>query len=702
MTPLCRKVCIGLRLALFALTVPLALAALLLIWQDYNARHDAIITQVELKSAQINAQLEDFVHRIDAATGVFAANWVDNHGPGAPDSRELATTNAYLLRLADDRPEFSAASITDVHGVVVAASDSSIIGTRIGDEALFDRAVAAGKFTASDVFVEEIGETPPYAQFLQPLVWDGGPIQAFLVTKSDLSTISGSLDMSVGFPESAKSGIFDSSGKILAGTGYEAPHPGMAAGRDVSGSAVWAQAATQPTNEWFGLGLDKVERIIFFGYPDSTPWVTTVAYSQSELFDPLWDRLMTFAGVLGITLIAAVVVGEIFVRRERRNVESIETERVTLDAVMNGATDGIMVIDNQDSVNFTNRSLAELIGLEPDSLVQRSVQDAMALIADLGDDPEDAGAQLGDAIKVDSRVQVAHLAMKDRIGVEFEITSYPVITEGGALLGRTLVFHDVSKAKAVSRMKSQFLMTASHQLRTPMASILTFAELSISREAPPPKQRQWMGLIQQQATRMVETINSMLNVSEIESGRLELTVEDVDAGEASRTIVKEFEAGSPNHVFNVDIPAATAMIKADSVRLNQILQNLVDNAVKYSPEAGIVDITADTSGSGVVHFRVSDTGIGITAEAQRRLFLPFSRVSDEQTSAVNGSGLGLYIARNLVKQHGGEMWLESRPGVGTTVHFTLPAAASAPEPLQAAKVRGLGNSAPAIFPSTSV
>ena len=700
MKPLCRKVCFGLRLALFALTVPLALAALLLIWQDYNARRDAIITQVELKSAQINAQLEDFVHRIDAATGVYAANWVNSYGPDASDSSELATKNSSLLALADYRPEFSAASITDTRGLVLAASDSSIIGTRIGDEALFERAVAAGRFIASDVFVQEVGEAPPYAQFLQPLVWDGGPIQAFLVTKSDLSTISGSLDMSVGFPESAKSGIFDSSGKILAGTGYEAPHPGMAAGRDISGSVVWAHAATQPTDEWFGLGLDKVERIIFFGYPDSTPWVTTVAYSQSELFDPLWDRLRTFAGVLGITLIAAVLAGEMLVRRERRNIESIETERVTLDAVMNGATDGIMVIDNQDSVNLTNRSLAELIGLESGSLAQRSGQDARGLIANLADDPEDAAAQLENAMKIDSQVQVAHLAMTDKIGLEFELTSYPVITKGGALLGRTLVFHDVSKAKAVSRMKSQFLMTASHQLRTPMASILTFVELSISREAPPPKQRQWMSLIQQQATRMVATINSMLNVSEIESGRLELKLEDVDAGEASRSIVKEFQAVSPNHVFNVDIPADAAMVKADSVRLNQILQNLVDNAVKYSPEAGSIDITAETSESGMVHFQVLDTGISIAAEAQRRLFLPFSRVSDEQTSAVSGSGLGLYIARNLVKQHGGEMWLESEPAVGTTVHFTLPATASATESLAAPKVQHAGNSAPAIIPFT--
>ncbi len=101
----------------------------------------------------------------------------------------------------------------------------------------------------------------------------------------------------------------------------------------------------------------------------------------------------------------------------------------------------------------------------------------------------------------------------------------------------------------------------------------------------------------------------------------------------------------------------------------------------------------------MVHFRVSDTGIGISAEARRRLFIPFSRVSDEQTSGVNGSGLGLYIARNLAEQHGGEMWLESEPGAGTTVHFTVPAAGSASAPLPAARVEYGGAPAPAVVPS---
>jgi signal transduction histidine kinase len=187
-----------------------------------------------------------------------------------------------------------------------------------------------------------------------------------------------------------------------------------------------------------------------------------------------------------------------------------------------------------------------------------------------------------------------------------------------------------------------------------------------------------MGLIQQQATRMVSTINSMLNVSEIEAGRLELTFEDVDAGEICQTIVREFEVSSPDHTFRVDIPGIPTKVRADSVRLNQIVQNLVDNAVKYTPQYGNIEIMAVAPSNGMVHFSVSDTGIGIAVEAQRRLFQPFSRVSDEQTSKISGSSLGIYISRNLVMQHHGDMWLENEPGEGTTVHFTLPSVASTP------------------------
>lgn len=193
-------------------------------------------------------------------------------------------------------------------GVVTAPSRPLSAGQRIGPEALYQQARSSAEFTVSDVVVPS-GDEPPFVLFAQPLTRNTEGPKGFLVLQSELLTISSMLDMSVGFPRSATAGIFDSQGRILAGTGYEAPHPGKDVGRDISASQVWAQVLTHPTEEWFGPGLDGAERIIFFGYPDSSPWVTTVAYAQSELFNPLWQRLWIFGGALAVTLAATIWVG---------------------------------------------------------------------------------------------------------------------------------------------------------------------------------------------------------------------------------------------------------------------------------------------------------------------------------------------------------------------------------------------------------
>ena len=252
------------------------------------------------------------------------------------------------------------------------------------------------------------------------------------------------------------------------------------------------------------------------------------------------------------------------------------------------------------------------------------------------------------------------------------MTSYPLLNENGDPLGRTLVFHDVTEAKAVQRMKSQFLSTASHQLRTPMATILAFSELSLTRKVTPPKQREWLEQIHSQSTRMTGIINSMLNVSQIESGRLDLQVQEFDALEICRSICDDFQAKSDDHQFVIRIPAPLAQIRADQSRFIQIVENLVDNAVKYSPGSGKITIAAEAERDGRIRFRVTDTGVGISPEGQKYLFVPFSRVPDDRTSEITGTGLGLYIARNLAELHGGTMWVESEWGYGTTVYFTMP------------------------------
>ena len=239
------------RLGLVVLTIPMAVAGAVLIWQDYQSRRDAIITQVNLKSSEINAQLEDVVHTVQGTSGTFAESWVHQHTPlSHTEPVEQEAMSSYLAEFVENRPHFSGAYVTDTSGVVLVSSQPSGAGP-VGPDSLYLQARSDGKFTVSDVVVPSAEEEPPFALFVQPLKWRLDIPQQFLVLRTELSTISAALDMSVGFPTTAKSGIFDSQGRILAGTGYEKPHPGLAAGRDISGSAVWAQAKTLPTQEWF-------------------------------------------------------------------------------------------------------------------------------------------------------------------------------------------------------------------------------------------------------------------------------------------------------------------------------------------------------------------------------------------------------------------------------------------------------------------
>ena len=543
------------RLVLLVLTVPMAVAGAVLIWQDYQARHDAMITQVSLKSSEVNAQLEDFVHTVQGASGVMAEAWVHQHSPlSYTDPVEMEVMSSYLTKFVESRPHFSGAYIADGNGTVRVSWEPLRDPGPIGPDSLYLQARSSGEFTVSDVVVISGEEEPPFALFVQPLKWNSDIPQQFLVLQTELSTISAALDMSVGFPTTAKSGIFDSQGRILAGTGYEKPYPGLAAGRDISGSAVWAQAETLPSQEWFGPGLDKVERIIFFGYPDTTPWVTTVAYAQSELFDPLWDRLWTFGGALLATLAVVMWTGEVLIRRERRGVAALEKERLTLDAVMNGATDGILVIDANNNVNFVNRNFSKITGQGPRTLTGQPVSAIGIKLSSTDHENGTMDLQLESAMKSESNAFFENVNIKDMFGLELELTSYPLRTSEGEVLGRTLVFHDVTESRAVQRIKSKFLTTASHQLRTPMASIMTFSELSLSRDISPTKQREWLKLIQSQSVRMTETINSILSVSQIESGRLDLHIDELDVETVCQSIIKDFERKDSQHRFEFNIP----------------------------------------------------------------------------------------------------------------------------------------------------
>ncbi|MDA1002896.1 MAG: ATP-binding protein, partial [Chloroflexi bacterium] len=630
-----------------------------------------MMANLELKSAQVNAQLEDFVNSTESVAQVFAEAFVrDRPDPERAFAATPGTTvaaNPYLTELLQVHPgRYDRIAIARPDGTILALSEQFVAGSKLPDQTFAAKLRTASGFTVSDVFTPLNGGAPN-VMFAYPMRPPGGAPLAWVILKTPLTVISSRLDMTVGLPESAKSGIFDSAGRVLAGTGYTAPHPGLIVGKDISDTAVWQQASIYPTTPWFGVGLDNVERAIFFDYPAKTPWITTVAFAQSELLGPLWNRAYIFSGGLLLSILGTLLLAEFAGRRERRAWAFVASERQTLISVVAGATDGILVLDSNGRVLHLNRRFAEFFDFDPvlEHATDRTFGEQLREAGPLSEaDEERVMLTLLGTEPATAAVTVKRLRSRD-----LQLTAYPIRAADGAVTGRTLVARDVTDENRVRRMKSEFVAHASHQLRTPLTGILTSSELLLETpENEPATHTRWLNIVHSQALRMRSTINTLLNLSQIESGWISVDRNAFDlADEVSRTLVP---AGA-DHTFDIDFDPDARGVFADADKVTEVLQNLLANAVKYSPDGGAITVRGRRGPGGKVVVEVHDEGVGIRRDDIRLLFSPYERASAEDRGLASGTGLGLYIVKSLVELHGGEVWVESELGVGTSFFFSL-------------------------------
>jgi signal transduction histidine kinase len=216
----------------------------------------------------------------------------------------------------------------------------------------------------------------------------------------------------------------------------------------------------------------------------------------------------------------------------------------------------------------------------------------------------------------------------------------------------------------------------SHELRAPLTNINASVELMLlSTESP--KLRSKLEIIGHEASRLTRLVQSVLDVSRMEAGRLELQTAPVEVERLCRTAVeRHLPSGTPHHL---ELAAGTPPVLVDEDRALQVLGNLLSNAAKYSPPGSCIDLEARLAPLGeTVLFAVSDRGVGIPLEELQRVFERFHRVDRHDARETYGHGLGLYIARKIVEAHGGQIWVESTPGKGSTFMFTLPRAPEEP------------------------
>jgi two-component system, OmpR family, phosphate regulon sensor histidine kinase PhoR len=242
--------------------------------------------------------------------------------------------------------------------------------------------------------------------------------------------------------------------------------------------------------------------------------------------------------------------------------------------------------------------------------------------------------------------------------------------------GTVYAFRDLTEEKRLEEMKADFVATVSHELRTPLAAIYGSAQ-TIRRtdiELEPEIREQLLGVIASESDRLGTIVNDLLVAGRLDANQLPVTVEHCDPGELATSVVEAARTHLPeNVVLELSLPARIPNVVADPGQLHQVLVNLVDNAIKYSPEGGPVLLSV-ANGDGAIRFAVIDMGLGIPASEHRRIFEKFYRLDPDMTLGIGGTGLGLYICRELVRRMDGKIWVESKPGAGSTFFVELPAA----------------------------
>ncbi|HYG60331.1 MAG TPA: phosphate regulon sensor histidine kinase PhoR [Symbiobacteriaceae bacterium] len=240
--------------------------------------------------------------------------------------------------------------------------------------------------------------------------------------------------------------------------------------------------------------------------------------------------------------------------------------------------------------------------------------------------------------------------------------------------GVLIVLGDITRARKLEHMRTEFVSNVTHELRTPLTSIRGFAETLLEGALDDPDTaRHFVGIIKRESEHLGQLIEDVLDLSRIESGKMRMNKEPVHLPTlAEETVGRFFPRAEKQGVdLRIDIPAALAPIAGDHARLAQVLINLVDNALKYTPAGGSVTVSAEELGT-MVRIRVSDTGTGIPRANLPRLFERFYRVDKARSRATGGTGLGLSIVKHIVESHGGTIGVESDLGKGTTFTFTLP------------------------------
>lgn len=365
--------------------------------------------------------------------------------------------------------------------------------------------------------------------------------------------------------------------------------------------------------------------------------------------------------------------------------KQLQEANAKFQTILTNMSDTLYVVDKDEKIVTFNTTAEKIFGWTQNEVIGKKDSEIFSDVRFANaTEPDKCGlpCMIHSAWKKGKNINLSYIVLprKNKGEIIVSISATPLLDKNGDAISGIVTIHDMTHEFEIDRAKTEFVSVASHQLRTPLAAIKWFLELLMDGEAGKitKEQSDFLSQISESTERMIELVNSLLNVSRIESGRITIQPKMTNMIELAEKTISEVQPifKRRNQIFKFVKPdESLPEIKIDPKLIFEVITNLFSNAAKYTPENGTITLEIKKSDTEII-FKVEDTGYGIPTDQQFKIFQKFFRGENIIRHASEGTGLGLYIVKAIVESSGGRIWFESQENKGTKFYFSLPLAGS--------------------------
>ena len=363
--------------------------------------------------------------------------------------------------------------------------------------------------------------------------------------------------------------------------------------------------------------------------------------------------------------------------------KSLERSRAKEEAILLSIGDGLIVTDEKGVITIINKTAEKLLERKSKEALGEHFSKISFLVNEKSIPVPPDEHPISMALKARSTMTTAigspyYHIRKDKSRFPVAITATPVLLDD-KVIGTIKVFRDVSYEREIDKAKTEFVSLASHQLRTPLSAVNWYAEMLLAGDVGElnPEQKKYLDEVYRSNQRMVELVNALLDVASLELGTFVIEPEQTDVCKLAESVIKEQkpQIDAKKIFFSFSCGKEVKLMQTDPKLLRMVMQNILSNSIKYTPEGGKIDFSISLATHNNILFKIADTGYGIPKDQQNKIFTKLFRADNVRDKDTDGTGLGLYIVKSIVENAGGKIWFYSPDGKGTkgtTFYVTLP------------------------------